>query len=296
MADEREKKIYKVTIVGTIVNFLLLVLKFIAGVIGHSSAMIADAVHSLSDFITDIIVIVFVKISGRPEDQDHSYGHGKYETLASVIIGIFLLAAGVGIGYNGIQKCILFFRGIPLESPTMLALWAALISLLFKEGLYRYTIYWGRKLNSSVVVANAWHHRSDAYTSVAAFIGIGGAILLGSRWSVLDPLAAAVVSIFILKSGYDLIKPGIDELMEKSLDDSQIQRISEIITATPGVAGFHRLQTRKIGANSAIDVHVKMPGDFTLRKAHDVASVIEKNIKAEFGEKTHVGIHMEPKK
>lgn len=294
MSGEREKKIYRITFIGSIVNFMLLAFKFVAGVLGHSSAMIADAVHSLSDFITDVIVIVFVKIAGKPVDNDHAYGHGKYETLASVIVGIILGIVGVGLAWNGIEKTIGFFKGEPIESPTYLALAAAVISIVAKESLYRYTVSAGKDLNSPALVANAWHHRSDALTSVATLIGIGGALLLGPHWSVLDPLAAVVVSGFIVKAAFSLMKPGIDELLEKSLPEDQIAEIASIIGSVPGVIAFHRLRTRRIGANIAIDTHVKMDGGISLRNAHEIASEIERLLKKKYGAATYIGIHMEP--
>lgn len=294
MSGEREKKIYRITFIGSIVNFMLLAFKFVAGVLGHSSAMIADAVHSLSDFITDVIVIVFVKIAGKPVDDDHAYGHGKYETLASVIVGIILGIVGVGLAWNGIEKTIGFFKGEPIESPTYLALAAAVISIVAKESLYRYTVNAGKDLNSPALVANAWHHRSDALTSVATLIGIGGALLLGPHWSVLDPLAAVVVSGFIVKAAFSLMKPGIDELLEKSLPEDQIAEIASIIGSVPGVIAFHRLRTRRIGANIAIDTHVKMDGGISLRNAHEIASEIERLLKKKYGAATYIGIHMEP--
>lgn len=294
MSGEREKKIYRITFIGSIVNFMLLAFKFVAGVLGHSSAMIADAVHSLSDFITDVIVIVFVKIAGKPVDDDHAYGHGKYETLASVIVGIILGIVGVGLAWNGIEKTIGFFKGEPIESPTSLALAAAVISIVAKESLYRYTVSAGKDLNSPALVANAWHHRSDALTSVATLIGIGGALLLGPHWSVLDPLAAVVVSGFIVKAAFSLMKPGIDELLEKSLPEDQIAEIASIIGSVPGVIAFHRLRTRRIGANIAIDTHVKMDGGISLRNAHEIASEIERLLKNKYGAATYIGIHMEP--
>lgn len=294
MSGEREKKIYRITFIGSIVNFMLLAFKFVAGVLGHSSAMIADAVHSLSDFITDVIVIVFVKIAGKPVDDDHAYGHGKYETLASVIVGIILGIVGVGLAWNGIEKTIGFFKGEPIESPTYLALAAAVISIIAKESLYRYTVSAGEDLNSPALVANAWHHRSDALTSVATLIGIGGALLLGPHWSVLDPLAAVVVSGFIVKAAFSLMKPGIDELLEKSLPEDQIAEIASIIGSVPGVIAFHRLRTRRIGANIAIDTHVKMDGGISLRNAHEIASEIERLLKKKYGAATYIGIHMEP--
>ena len=169
----REKGIYRVTIVGSVVNFLLLLFKFFAGIAGHSAAMLADAVHSLSDFVTDIIVIVFVRISSKPEDEGHDYGHGKYETLATAIIGIVLLFVGFGIFWNGASSIYRFLHGGSLQEPGMLALIAALVSIAFKEALYRYTVFRGKKLNSRAVVANAWHHRSDALSSIGTAIGIG---------------------------------------------------------------------------------------------------------------------------
>lgn len=282
------------TLAGSVVNLLLLAFKFVAGFVGHSSTMIADAVHSLSDFITDVIVIVFVRIAGKPVDEDHEYGHGKYETLASVIVGIMLAVVGVGLAVNGVDKTIAFFKGEPLESPGMIALVAALLSIFAKEVLYQYTVIRGRKLNSPALVANAWHHRSDAMTSIATLIGIGGAMLLGQRWNVLDPLAAVVVSVFILKAAFSLMKPGVDELLEKSLPDKDKNEIAAIMTATPGVVAFHRLRTRRIGSKVAIDAHVKMGGSLSLRQAHDIASEIERSLKQRFGPDTYIGIHMEP--
>ncbi len=294
--ENREKTIYKVTFTGSIVNFLLLVFKFVAGFVGHSSAMIADAVHSLSDFVSDVVVIVLVKISGKPEDADHSYGHGKYETMASVIIGLMLAGVGVGLLYNGIVKSVEILRGAPAEAPNMWALVAAVISILLKEGLYRYTIAYGRKLNSTALTANAWHHRSDAYTSVATLIGILGAMTLGAKWKVLDPMAAAVVSVFIIVTAWKLMKGGIGELMEKTLPEETQQQIQTIISETPGVKAIGHLRTRRVGPDDAIDVHVKMDGNLTLRQAHDIASEIERRLRAEFGSRTHIGVHMEPYK
>ena len=210
----REKEIYKVTIVGSIVNFVLLAFKFVAGILGHSAAMLADAVHSLSDFVTDVIVLVFVRISNKPQDKDHDYGHGKYETLATAIIGILLLLVGFGILWNGAFSIWAFMKGEQLEAPGMVALIAALISILLKEILYQYTVIKGKNLNSQAVVANAWHHRSDAFSSIGTAIGIGGAILLGEHWRVLDPIAAVIVSFFIMKVAIQLLIPCVDELLE----------------------------------------------------------------------------------
>ncbi|MBQ2418192.1 MAG: cation transporter [Alistipes sp.] len=292
----REKQIFRVTLLGSFVNLLLVVFKFIAGIVGHSAAMIADAVHSLSDFITDIIVIIFVAISGKPEDSDHSYGHGKYETLATAVIGIILFFVGVGLLISGIKAIVGALQGEPLQAPSLLALIAAVISVVVKEALYHYTVKRGKALDSSSVVANAWHHRSDALSSIGTAIGIGGAVFLGEQWRILDPIAAVVVSIFIIKVAVELIKPCIDELVERSLPEEVEQRIHALILQSPQVSSPHHLRTRRIGSCIAIEVHIRMDGQISLSEAHQVASDIERRLKAEFGEKTHIGIHMEPTK
>ena len=292
--NTREKSIFRVTWIGSIVNFLLLVLKFISGIVGHSSAMVADAVHSLSDFITDIIVIVFVKISGKPEDEDHKYGHGKYETLATALIGIALFAVGIGLLVNGATKVSEVINGAVLPAPSMIALVVAAVSIIAKEILYRYTVYIGQNLNSQAVIANAWHHRSDALSSIGTLVGIGGAIFLGERWRILDPIAAIVVSAFIIKVAIDLIKPCVDELLERSLPAETEKQILGIITSFPEVSSPHHLRTRRIGNHIAIEVHLRMDGQTTLENAHETATAVEKRLKEEFGPETHIGIHMEP--
>ena len=293
---EREKGIYRVTVMGSIVKFLLLVFKFFAAFFGHSAAMLADAVHSLSDFVTDIIVILFVRISAKPEDESHDYGHGKYETLATAIIGILLLFVGFGILWSGVSSIYRFLQGGSLQEPGILALAAALISIVSKEVLYRYTVFKGKKLNSQAVIANAWHHRSDALSSIGTAIGIGGAILLGPHWRVLDPIAAVVVSFFIMKVSIRLLIPCVDELLEKSLPVEVENQIQETILSFPGVSSPHHLRTRRIGSYCAIEVHVRMDGKISLEEAHRTATEIENKLKEMFGRGTHVGIHVEPLK
>ena len=288
---EREKAIYQVTWAGSFVIF-----KFIAGILGHSAAMIADAVHSLSDFATDIVVLIFTRISNKPQDKNHDYGHGKYETLATAIIGIVLFAVGASICWNGLQAIQTVWQGGRLPAPGMLAFAGAIISIVSKELIYRYTIHVGRKINSSAVIANAWHHRSDAFSSIGTAIGIGGAIVLGESWSVLDPMAAVVVSFFIMKVAVQLLKPCVDELTEKSLPDEIEKEICLIAENTPGVSAIHNLRTRRIGNHYAIEMHVRMDGHLTLYEAHAKASVIENKLKEKYGNETHVGIHVEPVK
>ena len=293
-SQSREKEIYKVTLAGGAVNVVLLVFKFVAGILGHSAAMIADAVHSLSDFITDLIVLIFVYISGKPQDKSHDYGHGKYETLALTIIGIALLIVAVGIISNGAQRIAAWYHGQELEAPGMLALVAALVSILLKELTYRYTIRKAGQLNSPALEANAWHHRSDALSSIGTAVGIGGAVLLGKRWTVLDPIASIVVGAFIVKVAIELILQGMRDLLEHSLPDDVEDEIMSIAQSEPDVIEPHDLRTRRIGNRYAIELHILMSGDITLAKAHDHADSIENQLKQRFGENTHVAIHMEP--
>ena len=292
---ERNQEIYKVTLVGGVVNVVLLLFKFVAGIVGHSAAMVADAVHSLSDFVTDVIVLVFVHISGKPKDKSHDYGHGKYETLAMTLIGVALLIVAIGIIYHGAMKIVAWMNGEQLEAPGTLALWAALLSVLLKEGVYQYSMVKARQLNSQVVEANAWHHRSDALSSVGTAIGIGGAIFLGQRWTVLDPIASLVVGAFIVKVAVDLLHRGIDDLMEHSLPEDVEEEILRIVGELKGVVDPHDLRTRKIGNHYAIELHILMDGDITLREAHNKASEVEDLLRARYGEHTHVAVHVEPK-
>lgn len=292
----REKDIYKVTIVGSIANLLLLLFKFVAGIVGQSSAMVADAVHSLSDFVTDIIVLLFVRVSNMPQDKNHDFGHGKYETLATALIGVILFGVGLGILWNGLNSILTYIQGKPLEAPGALALWAAVISIIVKELLYQYTVFVGRKVNSQAVVANAWHHRSDAFSSIGTMLGIGGAILLGERWRVLDPLAAVAVSFFIMKVACNLVVPCAEELMEKSLPDEVEQEIERVLKEMPGVYDPHNMRTRKIGNRSAVNVHVRMDGNLTVNQAHEATRVMESRIRQVLGEDAFVSIHVEPLK
>ena len=292
---ERTNEIYKVTLIGSIVNVVLLICKFTAGILGNSAAMIADAVHSLSDFVTDVVVLVFVHLSSKHTDKSHDYGHGKFETLALTIIGLALLSVAVGIVYSGVIHIISWFNGENLESPGMLAFWAALLSIVLKEAVYRYSMMKARQLQSQAVEANAWHHRSDALSSIGTAVGIGGAILLGQRWTVLDPIASIIVGIFIIKVAIDLLRNGIGDLMEQSLPDSVESDILEAVASLPGVDEPHDLRTRRIGNHYAIELHILMDGNITLNEAHDKASEVEQLLRDRYGEHTHVAVHVEPK-
>lgn len=290
----REKEIYKATLVGTATNTLLIILKFVAGIVGKSAAMTADAVHSLSDLVTDIIVLVFVKVSSKPKDADHDYGHGKYETFATMIIGAILIAAGIGLLVNGGKSVSDSLHGLELPRPSMVALVIAIASIVSKEVLYRYTIRKSDEYKSNALAANAWHHRSDAFSSVGTLVGIAGAMFLGEKWRILDPIAAIVVSAFIIKAGYDIMRPSINELLESSLPDEEEQEICDIVLSVSGIDHLHNLRTRRIGSDIAIDLHAKMDGSITLTEAHSLASEAERLLKAKYGPNTLVGIHMEP--
>jgi cation diffusion facilitator family transporter len=292
----REKEIYKVTLVGSAGNVVLMAFKFVAGILGHSAAMVADAVHSLSDFATDLIVICFVRVSAKPQDESHDYGHGKFETMASFFVGLALVAAAMGIIVSGAIKLASWLQGEQLPSPGRLALWAALISIVVKELLYQYTARAGKRLDSQAVVANAWHHRSDALSSIGAAIGIGGAILLGDRWTVLDPLASIVVGAMLVKVAVDVLRGSMNELTESSLPPETEHEIEKIIRSCPDVCEPHNLRTRRIGNRIAIEAHICMDGNMTLSVAHDRATDIENLLKERFGAQTHVTLHMEPTK
>ena len=290
----REKEIYKVTLVGSVGNVALLTFKFIAGILGHSSAMVADAVHSLSDFITDVVVLVFVSISAKPQDQSHDYGHGKFETIATFLIGLALVAAATGIVVSGALKLIAWWGGDELTAPGWIALWAAVLSIVIKELLYQYTARRGKQLDSQVMIANAWHHRSDALSSIGAAIGIGGAIWLGQRWTVLDPLASIIVGLMLVKVAWELLRTSIAELTECSLPAETEQEIEDIIQSFADVQEPHNLRTRRIGNRVAIEAHVRMDGSLPLHIVHERATTIERKLKERFGEQAHVTLHMEP--
>ena len=293
---DREKEIYKVTLVGSAGNVLLVIVKFIAGILGHSSAMVADAVHSLSDFLTDVVVLVFVGVSARPQDPSHDYGHGKFETLATLFISLALAGAAIGIIVSGALKFASWLEGAELPAPGKLALWVALLSIAVKELMFQYTARSGRKLESSALTANAWHHRSDALSSIGTAVGIGGAVLLGGRWTVLDPLASIVVGAMLLGMAWKILRPSMGELTDESLPAATEDEIMDILRSAPGVTEPHNLRTRRIGNRVAIEAHIRLDGAMTLQEAHDRTSEIERKLKERFGTEALITLHMEPAK
>lgn len=290
----RDRQIYRVTLMGSVVNLILLAGKFAAGILGHSAAIIADAVHSLSDFLTDIVVIGFVRLSSKPADDDHDYGHGKYETVATSIIGMALLAVAVMLGWNGVEKIVRFIQGEIPESPEVIALAAAIASILLKEWIFRVTRKVAHEVGSQALEANAWHHRSDAFSSIGTAIGIGGAVVLGNGWAILDPIAAVIVSGMIALTALRLLRQASGELLEESLPKETVDRIMEIVYEDKLVRDIHNLHTRRIGNRIAIEMHLRLPGTITIEEAHRHASEIERNIRTEFGQETHIMLHIEP--
>ncbi len=290
----RYSKAAYVTKVSMVLNFSLTCFKFVAGVVGHSTAMVADAAHSLSDLVTDVAVIVGLKAAKKPRDSTHNYGHGKIETLSAAFTGLVLVAAAFGIFWTGLQKIIMFYQGEALPAPSKVALVVAVISIVLKEWLYRYTIVYGRKLQSDALIANAWEHRSDAFSSMGTMIGIGGAIYMGGKWVVLDPIAAVILSFFILKVAFDISYKSLNELLEASLDLETYRNIEETLLSTEGVLGFHELKTRKIGNAMAADVHIEVDKDLGIVDAHEISIHVEDRLKEICGKNGHFSIRVEP--
>ena len=284
----------RITLLGVIVNITLSTLQLIVGIFGRSSAMIADAIHSFSDLITDSIIIISLQITKKPADESHNYGHGKVETLASTLVSIALILVGFTIFNLGLKKTILVFNEELLTKPSMFALYLIIFSIIAKEMLYRVTFKAGQKSGSTALMANAWHHRSDAFSSIATLIGISGAIFLGPKWYFLDPLAAIIISFFILKIGLQLLSKSINELLEATLPPEINEKILKIVTSVQESKNPHNVKTRRIGRNIAIDLHIKVATTLNIVAAHNISTIIEQKLKNHFGENTVVYIHIEP--
>lgn len=293
-SSQRIEKANTVTVQGLIINTVLCALKFLAGIMGRSAAMVADAVHSLSDSLTDIVVLASVRLSGRPADKDHAYGHGRFETLATLLIALALAAVGAKILYNGVLAVIHLAEGMSIARPHAIALIMAAVSIAVKEWLYRYTLHAAKLTDSRLLEANAWHHRSDAMSSIGTLLGISGAYFLGNKWTVLDPLAAIVVSFFIFQAAWQIFKDSISELLEQSLGEQAEEEIAILCKNIPGVQGAHDIKTRKIGNRSAIEMHVYLADDLTLLAAHAITEQMEEQLLKRFGAETFITIHPEP--
>ncbi len=291
---DRTAKVTFVTLIGSILNIILTVFKIIAGVLGRSTAMIADGIHSLSDLLSDIVVLIFVRISAKGRDKDHDYGHGKFETFATLIISLMLILVAANLMSGGIGKIRLILDGGQVESPGMIALWAAVASIILKEGLYRYTIIEGKALNSPMMIANAWHHRSDAFSSVGSLLGIAGAIFLGDRFVILDPITGCAISIFILVMAVKMSVPAIKELLDVSLPDEVEDKIKATAKSISGVIDLHELKTRREGPGIIMEGHLVLDSGISLKEAHDISKKVEAALRKEFGPETQISLHLEP--
>ncbi len=294
MEKKRFAEASKIVWLGFVANVILTLLKLLAGILGRSAAMVADAIHSISDFMTDLVIAGSLKVAAKPRDGNHKYGHGKVETLAAAFVGGVLCAVGAGILYSGVKSIIGHFGDQPLNKPGMVAFYAAVISILIKELLFRYTLVTGRQINSNVLIANAWHHRSDVYSSLGTLLGIGGAIFLGPRFVILDPLAAIIVSFFIFKVAIGVMREALLELIETSLPHQKEQEILQLAGKVEGVHEPHDLKTRKIGSNIAIDMHILVRKDLNVEEAHDITVRLEKCLREKYGKGTHISVHTEP--
>ena len=284
----------KITHLSIWINILLTALKLAAGIFGRSQALIADAIHSLSDFATDIAVLVGLRFTAKPKDSDHAYGHGKFETLAAAIIGLALAFVGIRIAGSAIQRIFHAMHGDPLAMPSAFAFWAATASIGIKEWLYHATMKVARATGSSSLVANAWHHRSDAFSSIATAAGVGAAAFLGDDWLILDPIAALFVSVFLLKIAFRILREQVGDLTDQSLAPEVCEEILAMARGIPGIAEPHNLRTRRVGRSPVIDLHIRLRADLPLREAHDIASRLEQTLWQRFGKETIANLHLEP--
>ena len=290
----REQEIRRVTVVGAIVNIFLTIFKIIAGVLGRSAAMVADGIHSLSDLLSDIVVLVFTHISSKGKDKNHSFGHGKFETMATLIVSVILVAVGAKLMADGVASIIGVMNGNSIPLPGSIALWAAIGSIIIKEILYHATIRTARRTNSPVVLANAWHHRSDALSSIGALTGIAGAMILGEKWTILDPIASCCISIAIIVVAVKMSLPSLAELLETSLPEEIEKDIISIANSVQGVENIHELKTRRNGISYIIDAHIVVDPHISVTEAHNIATDVENALKEKYGNETQINIHIEP--
>ena len=278
-AGNREKRIMKVTLAGLVVNVILSAGKIAAGVFGRSAAMVADGVHSLSDLLSDIVVLVFVRVSSRGRDKDHEFGHGKFETLATLIVSLILIVVAAQMMVSGLKSIMEVLHGGTIPRPGYVALAAAAV---------------GKAVDSPAVVANAWHHRSDAFSSIGSLVGIAGAIFLGDRWVILDPLVCCCISIAILVVAVKMAGPSLKELMDASLPEDVEKEIVALAMSVDGVRNVHELKTRRNGISIIIEAHMVVDPNITVEKAHDIVTAVEDVLRRRYGDGTQISIHIEP--
>ncbi|MBO4803054.1 MAG: cation transporter [Muribaculaceae bacterium] len=281
------------TLVGMTSDVCLSALKIATGIVGHSSAILADGIHSISDTVTDALVYAMVRLSGKGSDERYRYGRGKYETLAAFLISIILVVVALGLMIEGVKDVWAAMQGETLERPHNIALIVGIIAVIVKESLYHYTRLTGRKTQSSALKAYAWHHRADALSTAATLLGVAGAMFLGERWRVLDPIAAIAVSVLILVLAYRLGKPAVEELLEVSLPQEEQDKIADIVNGTEGVRAFHNLRTRRNGNLRVVDMHIKVDGELSVTQSHEITRDIERQLSEDLGE-VMTNIHVEP--
>ena len=282
----------RVSLVTIIGNVVLSVIKLLAGIIAHSSAMISDAVHSASDVFSTFVVIIGIKLASKKPDKEHPYGHERMECVAAIVLAMVLFITGLGIGLEAVKNIIHGNYG-DLQVPGVLALIAAIVSILVKEGMYWYTRYYARKIDSSALMADAWHHRSDAFSSIGALIGIGASRL---GYPVMDSIASLVIFVFIVKAAFDIFKDAIDKMVDHSCDEEMEKQIYECVMKNENVLGIDLLQTRVFGNKIYVDVEIQADASYTLQKAHDIAEAVHDDIEESFPKVKHIMVHVNPAK
>ena len=287
-----EKVAMKVSTISIIVNIALSLLKLAAGIIASSGAMISDAIHSASDVFSTIVVIIGIKLASKEPDKEHPYGHERMECVAAIVLSVVLFITGLGIG-AGALKNIVNGNYSSLQVPGILALIAAIVSILVKEGMYWYTRYYARKIDSSALMADAWHHRSDAFSSIGALIGIGASRL---GYPVMDSIASLVIFVFIVKAAFDIFKDAIDKMVDHSCDEETEKQIYECVMKNENVLGIDLLQTRVFGNKIYVDVEIQADASYTLQKAHDIAEAVHDDIEESFPKVKHIMVHVNPAK
>lgn len=291
MTDNSEKIAMRVSRNSIYGNLLISIAKFLAGVIGHSSAMISDAIHSASDVFSTIVVMIGVKIGGKESDKNHQYGHERLESVASLILALTLAVTGCGIGYGGLKTIIAGSEGASIQVPTVLPLAAAILSIVAKEGMYWYTMRAAVQINSGALKADAWHHRSDALSSVGSLVGIGGAML---GYPILDPIASVIICVFILKAAFDIFRDAIGKMTDEACDDRMVEAVKALVVRQQGVLALDDIKTRMFGNKAYVDIEIAVDGNLLLKEAHNIAEKVHDEVEHNFPEVKHCMVHVNP--
>lgn len=285
------RTVMRVSVVSIVVNLALSVFKLLAGIVAHSGAMISDAAHSASDVFSTIIVMIGAKLSAKAADKEHPYGHERLECAAALILAAVLAATGVAIGFSGVRTIVMSGEEA-IAVPTALALVAAAVSIVVKEAMFWATRFYAKRVNSTALMADAWHHRSDALSSVGALIGIGGSIWFGI--TILEPLASVVISLLIVKAAYDIFKDALDKMVDHSCAPELEQKIRESVLDCEGVQRVDLLHTREFGSRSYVEVEIAADGNLTLRQGHEIAETVHDRVERDFPNVKHITVHVNP--